>query len=287
MAHEVACVVLSLGNEPGLVAAVRSLLAQDTPAEIVVVNSGGGDPGATLRQAGISVNVTTRQQRLNPGAVRNLGVGSTRAPYIAFLAADCIAEPGWISGRLRAHRSGGPAVASAVTNAYPHSCCAWASYMLLFSRRAPGSSVPARERKLFGVSYARELFERFGLFREDMRSGEDEEFNRRFSDVASITWAPDVRTAHRHPTRVKALILDQFVRGIRMARGKQRIVGRPQAWRIALYTLRDLPCHVKYIWRGVERQHRSRVVRACLLMPPAALAYVSGALLSTRVKLTN
>ena len=287
MAHELACVVLSLCNEPGLVAAVRSLLAQDTPAEIVVVNSGGGDPGATLREAGISIEVTTRHERLNPGAARNLGVAGTRAPYVAFLAADCIAEPGWVSGRLRGHRSGALAVASAVTNACPHSSCAWASYMLLFSRRAPGSSVPARDRKLFGLSYARELFERFGLFREDMRTGEDEELNTRFSDVVPIMWAPDVRTAHRHPTRVKALILDQYVRGIRMARGKRQIVGRPQAWRIALYTLRDLPCHVKYVWRGIEPQHRSRIVGACLLMPPAALAYVSGALLSTRVKLTN
>lgn len=77
--------------------------------------SGGGDPGATLRQAGMSVKVITRHERLNPGAVCNLGVASTRAPYIAWLAADCIAEPGWVSGRLREHRSG----ALAVTNACP------------------------------------------------------------------------------------------------------------------------------------------------------------------------
>src|SRR5437879_6998899 len=130
MAHELACVVLSLCNEPGLVAAVRSLLAQDTPAEIVVVNSGGGDPGATLREAGISIEVTTRHERLNPGAARNLGVAGTRAPYVAFLAADCIAEPGWVSGRLRGHRSGALAVASAVTYAGPHSSYALASYLV-------------------------------------------------------------------------------------------------------------------------------------------------------------
>jgi len=65
---ELACVVLSLRNERGLVGAVQSLLAQDTPSEIVVVNSGGGDPEGTLRQAGLRTTVVTRHERLNPAA---------------------------------------------------------------------------------------------------------------------------------------------------------------------------------------------------------------------------
>jgi glycosyltransferase involved in cell wall biosynthesis len=287
MAPELACVVLSFRNEPGLVAAVRSLLAQDTPAEIVVVNSGGGDPAATLRKAGVSVDVTTRQERLNPGAVRNLGVATTSAPFIAFLAADCIAEPGWVSGRLREHRSGARAVASAITNAYPNSCCAWASYMLMFSRRVPALSVPRSDRLLFGVSYARELFERFGLFREDMRTGEDEEFNDRFIEVVPITWAPDVRTAHRHPTRLPALVLDQYRRGIRMSRAKFELVGTPQAWHIARSTLRHLPRDVRYVWHGVNPRYQPRLVGACLLITPAVVAYVLGALLSPGVKISK
>ncbi len=287
MAHELACVVLSLRNEPGLVTAVRSLLAQDTPAEIVVVNSGGGDPSGTLQREGISVEVTTRHERLNPGAVRNLGIAATRSPYVAFLAADCTAEPGWVSGRLRAHQGGSLAVASAVTNACPRSCSAWTSYMLTYSRRVPGPSVPAADRLLFGLSYARELFDRFGLFREDMRTGEDEEFNERFNSVVPIAWAPEVRTAHRHPTRLQALILDQYVRGSRMAQGKLQIVGAPQAWHITRYVLRHLPRDVQYVWHGVHPRHRRRLVGACLFMPPAVLAFVLGALLSPSVKHTN
>ena len=287
MAHELACVVLSLRNEPGLVAAVRSLLAQDTPAEIVVVNSGGGDPGATLQNAGISVEVTTRHERLYAGGVRNLGVATTSAPFIAFLAADCIAEPGWVSGRLREHRSGALAVASAITNAYPHSCCAWASYMLMYSRRAPSPSVPGSDRLLFGLSYARDLFERFGPFREDMRTGEDEEFNDRFNELVPITWAADVRTAHRHPTRLPALILDQYRRGIRMSHAKTELAGSPQAWHIARSTLRDVPRDVRYVWPGVDPQYRAWLFGACLLLPPAAAAYGLGALVAPRVKRSN
>src|SRR5262249_39445175 len=86
---QLACVVLSLENEPGLVDAVRSILAQRPTPEVVVVNSGGGDPASTLRAAGIDVPVIDVRRRLLPGAVRNLGIGATSAPVVAFLAADC------------------------------------------------------------------------------------------------------------------------------------------------------------------------------------------------------
>lgn len=281
-AHELACVVLSLRNERGLVPAVQSLMAQDTPSEIVVVNSGGGNPEGTLRQAGLRTTVITRDERLNPGAVRNLGIAATHAPCVAFLAADCMAEPGWVSGRLRQHRSGALAVASAVTNAHPHSYCAWASYMLLFARRVPGPIVPRHDRLLYGASYARELFHHYGQFQEDLRTGEDTEFHERFGGSVPIAWAPDVRTAHRHPTGVGALMLDQYVRGVRMAQAKARIWGRPHGWTVTRETIRSLPRHLKYAWFGAGPEHRPQLAAACLLVPPAVLAYVFGALLSDR-----
>jgi glycosyltransferase involved in cell wall biosynthesis len=94
MTGQIACAVLSLRNEPGLTAAVQSLLAQEEPLEVVVVNSGGHDPTDTLREAGIEVPVIHRKERLYVGGARNLGIDATRAPYVAFLAADCIALPG-------------------------------------------------------------------------------------------------------------------------------------------------------------------------------------------------
>ena len=282
MDAELACVILSLRDEPGLAAAVRSLLSQDTPIELVVVNSDGGTPSETLRRAGLDVPVIDRVERLNPGAVRNLGIAATRAPYVSFLAADCLAEPGWVAGRVREHRAGALAVASAVTNAYPHNCSAWASYMLLFPRRAPGLGVPMRARLFYGLSYARDLFARFGRFREDLRTGEDTEFNRRFNAVVPVAWAPDVRTAHRHPTGFAALIRDQFVRGQRGVEALDQLGPRPSRREIARRILGDLPRHVLYTWRGAARGHRCQVVGACMFVAPAALATVAGVFLPPR-----
>ena len=77
---QLACGVLSLGAEPGLEAAVRSLLDQVPRPEIVVVNSGGGDPEARLRSSGLDVQVVDVDRRLLPGGARNLAIDHTTAP---------------------------------------------------------------------------------------------------------------------------------------------------------------------------------------------------------------
>lgn len=205
--------VLSLANPPELVGAVRSLVEQTPAPEIVVVNSGGGDPAATLRAAGLDVAVVNRPERLLPGAVRNLGIAATSAPYVAFLAADCRAEPGWVAGRLRRHREGADAVSSVITNPQPHSLCALASHLLLHPRRLAHTRPEQRLR--YGLSYDRELFARLGRFREDMRDGEDTHFNDRLGAGASVVWAPEVRTSHANPVKPLALVVDHFQRARR------------------------------------------------------------------------
>ncbi len=278
VAPQIACVVLSLRNEPGLVEAVKSLLAQARLPEIVVVNSGGGDPAGTLRGAGLDVEVIDVPRRLYPGAARNVGIEATRAPYVAFLAADCVAEPGWSSRRLRRHRAGALAVASAVTNYYPHNDYAWASYMLLWSQRMP--NLPIGRPRLYGVSYARELFDRFGTFREDLRSGEDTEFNNRLATTVQIEWAPDVRTAHRQPTGLRELVRDQYARGRRMAQALEKISGIPHERTVASNALRRVPDCLAWSWLASAPRDRWRLVRAWRLVPLASAAYSLGALFS-------
>jgi glycosyltransferase involved in cell wall biosynthesis len=278
MPAHLACAVLSLRNEPGLTAAVRSLIAQEEPVEVVVVNSGGRDPTETLREAGIEVPVMHREERLYVGGARNIGIEATQAPYVAFLAADCIAMPGWVGGRLRRHRAGALAVASSLVNAYPRSSCAWASYMLLHTMRMPGA--PLDQSSRYSVSYVRGLFARFGRFREDLRTGEDTEFHQRLADTVAIAWAPDVRTAHRYPTAFVSLMMDQYTRGRLRARMSEQIAGQPCRRDIAWKTLRYAPARIRNAWRWAEDGWRLRMLGAWPLVVPAAVAYSIGALLS-------
>jgi glycosyltransferase involved in cell wall biosynthesis len=276
MTSELACAVLSYRDEPFLVDAVRSVLGQGIPVEVVVVNSGGGDPAGRLAAAGLDVPVHSFAERLYPGAVRNVGIDQTRAPYLAFLAADCLATPGWAAARLREHRAGAAAVASALTNAYSESSTAWASLLLQHNRRL--AVTRPSQRLLYSISYDRRLFDRFGRFREDLRAGEDTEFNTRFREHAHTVLAPDAVTAHRYPTELRTMLRDAFRRGSLQARMQGAIEGgRPQKIRVALAGPRNVLRSLVVSGRS-PRPARGTLLRAWPLVVAGAVAYTVGAL---------
>ena len=71
---DLAVIVLALGAPEEAVDAVRSLLTQDPPVEILVVNSGGGGMAKRLAAHGIDVQVIERKERLFVEAARNVGI---------------------------------------------------------------------------------------------------------------------------------------------------------------------------------------------------------------------
>ena len=273
MPADIACVVMSLAAQEGLPDAVASLVRQEgVRTEILVVNSAGGDPTELLRRSGLAVPVIDRPERLTPGAVRNLGIAATRAPVVAFLAADCVAEPGWAAARVRRHRAGARAVASMVVNPSPRNLPACTTQALLFLRRMPGT--PPSHRLLFGLSYDRELLSRYGPFDEGLEESEDTALNGRVAEEVVPEWAPEVRISHRHPTSVAELLRDQYRRGGRSSRALGADLGRAaKEGRWAIRRVRD-------IWRMSRRTDdaatAAQLRRGLWLAPPAVVARYAG-----------
>lgn len=272
---DLACIVLGVNDQPGLVAAVRSVVMESPRPEVVVVNSGGGDPRSGLLRAGFDVPVINAPGRLYPGAARNRGIAGTSAPFVAFLAGDDLAEPGWVEARLRLHRNGVTAVAAALVNAYRWNPFALASFLLLYHRRM--ETTPAPARLLYGVSYDRRLFAEYGLFREDLRAGEDSEFNGRLP-VGSIAWGGSVRTATRRPRNPASLVFDQARRGNRMARALRDLHGSSQGALAARGALRNLRPALGAGLRVTPRRCRLILPATWVAMPFAVLFYALGAL---------
>lgn len=265
---DLACVVISLRAQPEVVDAVRSVLAQDEPVEVVVVNSGGGDVGALLRGSG--VRVVELPERVFPGAARNAGVAASSAPYVAFLAADCVAEPGWAAARLRAHRAGADAVASAMVCRRQARPCERASLLLLHNRRLPDT--PPRRRLLYSLSYERGMLERYGPFREDLRIGEDTVLNRSLGPEVRVVWGEGVRTAHGFPRTLRALLADQYARGRRRARmGDRRPLG------LAGRAVLDVGRCARQALATRDPAERRELMAALPLVPAGAAAYAAGA----------
>jgi GT2 family glycosyltransferase len=210
---ELAVVVLSVGAPPELRTALESLRRQTVPVELVVVNSGGGDLRSVLPDDDLDASIVSMPERIWPGAARNIGIRMSRAPWIAFMASDHVVKSDWAAARLGFHRRGHRAVACAVVNSHPRNLYAWAYHCSTLVRRLPG--IPRRQASLHGVSYSRSLFEQHGEFREDVRIGEDTEFNNRLPDADRPLWAPSVQTIHLNPTTFGHMARSQYDRGRR------------------------------------------------------------------------
>ncbi|WP_162917349.1 glycosyltransferase family 2 protein [Dongia deserti] len=272
---DLAVIVLSVGAPPHLAEAVRSVASQSEPAEILVVNSGGGDAAAVLARAGLHVSVLDVPELLLPGAARNAGIAATRAPYVAFLAADCLAAPGWVANRLAAHRAGRRAVASALVNDQPRNPIAWAAHVAVFDSRLPGT--PRRAALRYGASYDRTLFDEFGTFDPTLRIGEDTLFHRRIGRAHRPAWAPKVRTIHRNPGTLAAFLGDQFRRGRR--RGGTRELNGATRLQLACRVLGNTLRKMRYGWIGARKRDRLFLALGMPLIPVGNLVLALGILI--------
>ena len=278
VAPELCVVVMATDGDPRLIDAIRSLQTQDVPLEIVLVNSGGGEPQELLARHGIDVPVVDLPRRVHVGAARNLGIRATRAPCVAFLAADCRARAGWARKRLELHRAGHMAVASAMVNSAPQGLVSTAYHLVLFMRRLPG--LPEQHAIRFGASFRREIFECCGLFAEDMRSGEDSDFLTRLPKSATPTWCPGIQTEHDNGIGFLRALAEMFRRGRRYAREAARVKGVTR-WEILRHSAWDLRRVRWYAGTGLNEEELRIARRAMPFFRCLMLARMAGVLMAT------
>lgn len=236
---DLAVIVLGYRNQPGLLEAVRSVLDQDVPAEVVVVNSGGGDVLASLAPVLDRVRILSVAEPLFVGAARDIGVAASRAPYVAFLAGDCLARPGWNRTRLSLHREGALTVSSAVVAEPDAPLVALAASRLRYAVRHPDAD--PRVQSDYGLSYARRLLWLVGVFPPGLRVAEDTALNQRAATLCRPVWAPDVQTVHRDVRTMADFVRDEGERGERRAShpSLRRLAMRPDIARATAHLFRQ------------------------------------------------
>lgn len=269
-------VVFGYRNESTAVAAVASVreqaaadLAGSEAMEIIFVTSGGDSSAALVRAHATDVTVIESPTRWLPGAARNAGVAATTGPVVAFLEADCEAEPGWLASRLEAHRGGHPVVASAMTCSGPSRPWSWAGHYTVFRARLPGQPagpLAPDDPAAHGLSFARDVLDRIGPFDETLRIGEDTDTLQRLRDLGIDVWfEPQARTGHRGPRSTRELLADAYHRGRRSADyarlGGERVDPVLAVVRFVPRWLRELYGTVVSAWRR-GRGERWRIVVA-------------------------
>lgn len=106
------------------VALDRCLLSLDKqsfprPFEVIVVDSSSDDAAVTVANRHSGVRIYWSQKRLMPGQARNLGASKATGRFLAFIDADCVAEPNWITALRSALDAGHRVVGGAVLQGYP------------------------------------------------------------------------------------------------------------------------------------------------------------------------
>ena len=214
-------VVMGYRNDATIERSVCSVLEQDSddPFEVVVVVSGPDRSAEIVRERFPDIPLVESPARLTPGGARNAGTRRARGDIVAFLAADCLASPEWVRGRIAAHRGGHDVVAGAVGVDAPRTAAALAGLYLLFSARLVGHRPgPAADPQAYSLSFTRSALDAAGPFREDVRLGEDTLMMRQLRALGIGVWfEPSISIAHLGPSTLGALLRDQFHRGRRQS----------------------------------------------------------------------
>ena len=90
-------VVIPHLNQPEHLARCLASLAAGTraPAEVIVVDNGSAAlPEAVCAGAGAQL---LQEAEPGPGPARNRGIAAARGELLAFIDADCLADPGWLA----------------------------------------------------------------------------------------------------------------------------------------------------------------------------------------------
>jgi hypothetical protein len=179
---------------------VAALLATDYPVdrrEIIVVDNASTDQTAAIL-ATLPVKHVD-EPRVGRSRARNRGIHESRGEIVAFIDADCIADPGWLAEIVAAFQVGRPAgVAGEIMADEPRT----AAQRFMAEREPRWQSValhlPERFAITANVAYHRDVFEQVGYFDPRFVTAEDVDFGWRFFAVGlQMTYCPTALVAHR------------------------------------------------------------------------------------------
>jgi GT2 family glycosyltransferase len=183
--------------------------AGEVGAEVVVVDS-TGDGAAVISSRWPTVHVLTPTVKTLPGRARNLGVAAApETDWLAFVDADAIPDPGWLSALLAATGPGIDAVAGAVRNGTPRHPVGTAGWLLEFSEVMPDRADPIQHGVTCNLLVRRSAFDSAGGFAEDIFAGEDTVFTFAIGQRGGLRFCPHATVRHLNRTGLGAFLRHQ------------------------------------------------------------------------------
>jgi cellulose synthase/poly-beta-1,6-N-acetylglucosamine synthase-like glycosyltransferase len=208
----VSVVVPAYNSQATIGRCIESLLAQEFPPEgyevIVVDNNSSDNTHLVVQQYPVRLGFESVLQ--SPGAARNRGMEMARGPILAFIDADCVADPTWLTNLTAPFLD--PAVGvvgGRILSQEPNTGLVEA--FLATVKRADAQRYHAGEPMGFptgNVAYRRAALDPVGPFDAAMPWGEDIDLAWRVQAVAGFqgVYVDDAVVYHKHRSTVTGLL---------------------------------------------------------------------------------
>jgi cellulose synthase/poly-beta-1,6-N-acetylglucosamine synthase-like glycosyltransferase len=194
-------------GEPTIADCLDAILATDFPAErreILVVDNGSSDGTADLIQSRPVRYL--REPRRGVSNARNHGIAESTGEILAFVDADCLVEPQWLTELVRPFED--PeigSVAGELQHVPPTTAAERQSARLLGNwQRFAFTSNPAYPITA-NAAYRRDVIERIGTFDPHMTRAQDVELGLRFQERSGRRLAYAEKATARHRNRTTQL----------------------------------------------------------------------------------
>jgi len=276
-------VVPCRGHAAAVRACLKSLCDQRFPGpyEIIVVDSAGDPAVAAAVAAFPRARLIRSEHPLPAGPARNLGAAAATAAHLAFIDADCVAEPDWLARAHAALAAGAEAVGGPVGDIYPQESIAVADNFLQFYEMTPGRPAGgAAYLPSCNLAMRRDVLEALGGF-SAISPGQDVLLTQRVAARGPdrLRFDPSVRV--RHEGRRTLAALWRHHRAFGRARGEHGLMSRPIDARLARHWPYVAPLILKrlaYMTARVAVWSPRRLPRFLLLQPLIVAGVVSWAI---------
>ena len=193
-------------NSSAYLAVLLDLVRRRSPSnvEILVVDNGSSDRTAALIQARPVRYL--REPRRGVSHARNSGIAASRGEILAFVDADCLVEPQWLTELVRPYEDPEVgAVAGDLQHVIPSTPAERQAARVLGNwQRFAFNSDPAYPITA-NASYRRDVIDRIGGFDPHMTRAQDVELGLRFQERSGLRLAYAERATARHRNRTTAL----------------------------------------------------------------------------------
>ena len=176
--------------------------------EIIVVDNGSTD--GTVAICREFADIILNHPELRVGAMRNRGARAASGQWLAFLDADCVPDPEWLSSAAHCMGTELCVTGDAYDVPDPAHWIERAWFAQEQRGRRPSFNIPAGNLIL-----SRDLFMQLGGFNEALITGEDAEFCRRAAQIVPIIADDRIRVVHLgNPKTIKKFLAREVWHGM-------------------------------------------------------------------------